>query len=118
MFKQTLSAMGLGYYQGSSELPKDGQAGRWSLEVRIDPGAKKPDRVFKFAVEEFLPERMKLILSAKDGPVLADESWPLDINGAYLHGAKADGNRLKVAAIWKKADLLPQVAKIPFWECR
>jgi alpha-2-macroglobulin len=114
VFRQTLTAIKLGYYQGSTQLPGEGQTGRWSLEVWVDPAAKKPDRVFKFSVEEFLPERMKLTLTAPKSPALADEKWPLLVAGSYLHGASADGNRLKVAASWKKADLLPEWPKFHF----
>lgn len=102
--RMTVPPMGLGYYQGDTLLPSDAMTGRWFLELRVDPGSKKPDRVIRFHVEEFLPERMKLELTAPQQPAQGDEPWMLEVLGAYLHGAPADGNRLKVVAHWKKED--------------
>ncbi|MBF0455122.1 MAG: alpha-2-macroglobulin family protein [Magnetococcales bacterium] len=106
--RQTLPSAELGYHQGEILLPDDAQTGRWSLEVRVDPGQKRPDQLFKFQVEEFLPERMKLVLPKPTGPLLPEEPWSLEVTGSYLHGAKAAGNRLKVVANWKKTKQLPQ----------
>ena len=41
-------------------LPADAATGFWTLELRTDPADKVPGTVFRFGVEEFLPERMKL----------------------------------------------------------
>ena len=83
-----------GYVEHAIELPPDAQTGSWLLELRVDPSARNADASWKFQVEEFLPERMKLLLTSTQ-PVLApDEPLTVDVRGDYLYGAPAAGNRL------------------------
>jgi uncharacterized protein YfaS (alpha-2-macroglobulin family) len=83
-----------GYVRHAIELPADAQTGTWLLELRVDPAARKADAVWAFHVEEFLPERMKLLLTAPDGAIPAGQSLHVDVQGDYLYGAPAAGNRL------------------------
>lgn len=85
-----------GYYQHKYQLPDDAMTGIWRLRVDLTPGKRK-QKVFaqyRFQVEEFLPERMKLSLSTADTPLSAGEAWPITVQGDYLYGAPAAGNRL------------------------
>ncbi len=84
----------LGYYFYRFNTRRNAQTGKWQLEVRTDPGKSAPTSVYRFRVEEFLPERMKLELTtAKDFLSLSD-MFIVQINGAYLYGAPAAGNRI------------------------
>ncbi|HTK02433.1 MAG TPA: alpha-2-macroglobulin [Bordetella sp.] len=83
-----------GYIQHAVELPADAQTGTWLLELRVDPAARNADATWAFHVEEFLPERMKLTLTAPEGVLPAGESLHVDVQGDYLYGAPAAGNRL------------------------
>lgn len=83
-----------GYVQHAIELPPDAQTGTWLLEVRVDPAARNADATWPFHVEEFLPERMKLMLTAPEGVLSAGESLRVNVQGDYLYGAPAAGNRL------------------------
>jgi uncharacterized protein YfaS (alpha-2-macroglobulin family) len=83
-----------GYVGHAVELPADAQTGTWLLELRVDPAARKADAVWSFHVEEFLPERMKLALTAPDGVLPSGASLHVDVQGDYLYGAPAAGNRL------------------------
>ncbi|MCL2178504.1 MAG: alpha-2-macroglobulin family protein [Proteobacteria bacterium] len=83
-----------GYYQQKIDLPMDAPTGRWSLELRNDPAEKQAGTVYKFSVEEFMPERMKLELQAEQQSLAQDESLQISVNGAYLYGAPASGNRV------------------------
>ncbi|OZI74471.1 alpha-2-macroglobulin family protein [Bordetella genomosp. 12] len=97
------------YLEQVVSLPLDAQTGTWMLELRVDPSARLPDASWKFQVEEFLPERMKLALDT-DQPVLAPgEPWTVDLQGDYLYGAPAAGNRV-LASFQVKRDrvALPQ----------
>ena len=87
----------LGYYYRSFRLPQDSPTGNWSLEVRTNPADKNPACVFYFQVEEFLPERMKLSLETDQPLILPDEHFNIRINGDYLYGAPASGNRLNIS---------------------
>ncbi|MFZ6655098.1 MG2 domain-containing protein [Undibacterium sp. TJN19] len=83
-----------GYLVKQLELPADAPTGFWTLELRADPADKVPGTVFRFGVEEFLPERMKLDLSSKQATLAADSDYSVDVVGNYLYGAPAAGNRL------------------------
>lgn len=83
-----------GYFRQSLAIPADAQTGAWTLELRADPGARRPDAVMRFKVEEFLPERMKLALDSADGVLTEGASFDVTVQGDYLFGAPAAGNRL------------------------
>ncbi|WP_111825525.1 MG2 domain-containing protein [Achromobacter sp. HZ01] len=83
-----------GYVERSVELPQDAQTGTWLLELRVDPASRAPDASWKFQVEEFLPERMKMTLTSKQEVLRPEESLTVDVQGDYLYGAPAAGNRL------------------------
>ncbi|WP_043457938.1 alpha-2-macroglobulin family protein [Azohydromonas australica] len=87
-----------GYARHAVALPPDAQTGTWQLELRADPGAKRADAVWKFQVEEFLPERMKLELQTARAVLLPGDDFEVTVRGDYLFGSPAAGNRLLVAA--------------------
>ncbi|MBZ4170917.1 hypothetical protein JYG45_23760, partial [Escherichia fergusonii] len=64
---------------------------------------------WSFKVEEFLPERMKLELKT-DKPVLApSDAYTVEVQGDYLFGAPAAGNRLLVSrAVERERQALPR----------
>ena len=82
-----------GYIERSIDLPLDAQTGTWMLELRVDPASRMPDASWKFQVEEFLPERMKMALTSDQDVLSAGEDLTVDVQGDYLHGAPAAGNR-------------------------
>ncbi len=84
----------LGYYQYQWQIPATAVVGNWSLEVT---GPLKTPISYRFKVEEFLPERMKLSFNhANKSPVVVNATKPLKVPvlGEYLYGAPAAGNRL------------------------
>ncbi|MFZ6801713.1 alpha-2-macroglobulin family protein [Undibacterium sp. Di24W] len=83
-----------GYLQNKIDLPPDAATGKWSLEFRADPSAKRPDSIYIFQVEEFLPERMKLSLKSDSTPLADTTNFSVAVQGDYLYGAPAAGNRL------------------------
>ena len=87
-------ATGTAYYQQTLNLPANAPTGRWLLEARVDPAAKRPDTAWSFQVEEFLPERMKLDLKADTAVLKGGAAMDVAVEGNYLYGAPASGNRL------------------------
>lgn len=83
-----------GYYRRAIELPTDAPTGAWVLELRADPADKLPTNSYRFNVEEFLPERMKLELTPSHPSLDAKQPFALAVQGSYLYGAPAAGNRL------------------------
>ncbi|MET3108382.1 uncharacterized protein YfaS (alpha-2-macroglobulin family) [Oxalobacteraceae bacterium GrIS 2.11] len=101
-----------GYFQQRIEIPVDAPTGAWTVQLRSDPADHSANTTYRFSVEEFLPERMKLELSA-DAPLLHQNSeFRIAVNGSYLYGAPAAGNRLLGAVEYTRsknplADKLP-----------
>jgi uncharacterized protein YfaS (alpha-2-macroglobulin family) len=91
-----------GYYQRSIELPADAATGFWTLELRADPADKLATTSFRFGVEEFLPERMKLDLSSKQATVSPEDKLAIAVKGSYLYGAPAAGNELLGVAVFER----------------
>jgi alpha-2-macroglobulin len=83
-----------GYLQQQIALPADAATGKWTLEFRADPAAKRADTLYGFQVEEFLPERLKLALNSDAAPLSSHQGFSIAVQGDYLYGAAAAGNRL------------------------
>jgi len=83
-----------GFLSYSWQAPSDAPLGRWELSIS---GALKQPVVYPFNVEQFLPERMKLTLNPDSSERLvlgADDRLKLPLQGDYLYGAPASGNRV------------------------
>ncbi|MCK7594647.1 alpha-2-macroglobulin family protein [Pseudomarimonas salicorniae] len=93
----------LGSFRLEYPIAEDAPTGRWQLAVFADPKGERSLGRFDFRVEEFLPERLKLALDAPEAPLAAGEALPLSVQGDYLYGAPAAGNRLSVDLIYRPA---------------
>ncbi|MPS77013.1 MAG: alpha-2-macroglobulin family protein [Achromobacter sp.] len=102
----------VGYVERAIDLPLDAQTGSWLLELRVDPASRAPDASWKFQVEEFLPERMKMTLTSEQEVLEPDEELTVDVQGDYLYGAPAAGNRL-LSTFQVKRDRFAQAQKWP-----
>lgn len=88
------------FYTHTFSLPRNTLTGEWSYEVTLG----NSDRFnYSLNIEDFLPERMKLALSTDNSAVLASETPLLSIQGDYLYGAPAAGNRAEVALSIRQA---------------
>jgi uncharacterized protein YfaS (alpha-2-macroglobulin family) len=104
-----------GYFQQRIEIPLDAPTGAWTVELRSDPADRTAGSIFRFSVEEFLPERMKLEL-ASDATVLHQgNDLTIAVNGSYLYGAPAAGNRLLGAVEYTRAKN-PLTDKLPGYQ--
>lgn len=95
MVRETLDAQAAGYYSYSLRTSSDWKAGRYTVEVRLDPSSPEPISQYQFQLEEFVPERMDLTLSGLSPFVIAGEKNQVELTGRYLFGAPAAGNVLK-----------------------
>lgn len=82
-----------GYYRLEREIPADAPTGRWQVEFRTDPGSREAVQGMTLRIEEFLPERMKLELDSAEPRLAPGRPLRLRVEGAYLYGAPAAGNR-------------------------
>ena len=101
--EQRLSANVLGYYASRWQLPKDAPTGTWSVTAQL---AGQAATSYALQVEEFLPERMQLILDAPEY-LANDAPYLVSVTGKYLYGAPASSNILQ-------AELVTKLAAHPF----
>lgn len=84
----------LGYHAWSHALPADAPTGRWTLEARTVPDdTAAPVARMTLRIEEFLPERLKLVLDSRKAALATGDALPLAVDADYLYGAPAAGNR-------------------------
>lgn len=101
--EQRLRANALGYYESHWQLPKGAATGRWSVAAYL---SGKFYNSYALQVEDFLPERMELSLSAADYVNIKD-AFSVAVEGKYLYGAPAADNILQ-------AEILTTTAAHPF----
>jgi len=80
-----------GLYQYQLQLAGEAPTGRWQLV--FDLGDGKP-QLYEFLVEDFLPERLALELKGSDTALSPADNPVIHVNGRYLYGAPASGNRV------------------------
>ncbi|MEM8877524.1 MAG: alpha-2-macroglobulin family protein [Pseudomonadota bacterium] len=69
-------------------LPENAMQGAWRIAVHVDTDAPALAEM-RVLVEDFLPERLALDLTADDGPVDSDAAFEITANGRFLYGAPA-----------------------------
>ena len=80
-----------GLFQYALELADEAPTGRWQLLFDLGDGVPQ---LYEFSVEDFLPERLALDLEGQDAPFAPADNARFTVNGRYLYGAPAAGNRL------------------------
>ncbi len=78
-------------FQYQLQLATEAPTGRWQLLLDLGGGRQQ---VYEFLVEDFLPERLALELKGSKTPLSPEETARIQVNGRYLYGAPAAGNRL------------------------
>lgn len=81
-----------GLYQYQYAIPEGGPTGEWKVSFNLGDNQL---RYYPFHVEDFLPERMALDLANNKKPLPIDSAVTFAVNGRYLYGAPAAGNRLQ-----------------------
>jgi len=93
---RTLTAKESGFYQTDFTTDHDGKTGIWKVELRTDPSLDTPNGSLTLHIEEFMPERMELILKPEHTKLTARDTLQFDIASRYLFGAPAAGNEAKI----------------------
>ncbi len=81
-----------GLYRFNWTLDSGVPTGMW--HIRANTGDNQ-SRVWDFHVEDFMPERMALNLSASKTPITPTDNVTFSVVGYYLYGAPANGNALQ-----------------------
>lgn len=87
-----------GFYQTEFKMPIDAKTGVWRIEARTDQTSILPLGELKLYIEEFMPERMELILTGEDRIFQYDEGFDLTVDSRYLFGAPAAMNPYTINA--------------------
>jgi len=82
-----------GLYQYALPISADSPTGRWQLLFHLG-NSTSVHPTYDLMIEDFLPERMALELSASKEPLTPKDSVHIEVNGRYLYGAPAAGNLL------------------------
>ncbi|WP_330960235.1 alpha-2-macroglobulin family protein [Photobacterium sp. 53610] len=107
ILKEQLEPQASGYYFRQLETELNWKTGRYRVEVRLDPTAKAPISELAFQLEEFVPERMDLTFDSPAEFVFAGQTNDVNLNGRYLFGSPAAGNRLKAAVTYQPVQTIP-----------
>ena len=78
----------LGGYHAQLPLALNARTGSWTVKAYTDPKGEPIGQV-SFQVEDFVPQRLKLELSATAPVLKPGEPATVDINGRFLYGAPA-----------------------------
>lgn len=90
-----------GFYQTDIKMPIDAKTGVWKIEARTDATSELPLGSLKLYIEEFMPERMELIVTGEARPYQYDEMLDLTIHSRYLFGAPAALNDYNIQSEFK-----------------
>ena len=91
--RTVLADQGAGGRAYSMRLGSGVPRGTWTAKLHVDPAAP-PVRQLRFLVEDFVPERVALDLTAPEGLLHRKQPVMLDVAARYLYGAP--GARLPV----------------------
>lgn len=84
----TLRTSNAGGYTVSIAIPKSAPTGSWRLAAHVDPKGQ-PVGSASFKVEDFVPERLEMTLSADPKIVAPQKPVKIAIVGKFLYGAPA-----------------------------
>ncbi len=86
--RETLPDQGNGGHSWTIALPETAMTGSWRLAAHVDP--KAPALFEKsFLVEDYVPERLEMKLSATQPVIAASTPGAIAVAGRYLYGAPA-----------------------------
>lgn len=88
MERRTLSDQGAGSYAYDYELSPSARSGTWTLQAFVDPEGDPVGEV-QFQVEDFVPVRIRLELTADQDAVRPGDATTVDVSAQYLYGAPA-----------------------------
>ncbi|WP_437887471.1 alpha-2-macroglobulin family protein [Phytobacter sp. V91] len=81
-----------GLYRFNWALDASAQTGTWAIRANTGDNLL---RRWSFQVEDFMPERMGLNITAQQVPLSLADNINFEVTGYYLYGAPADGNSLQ-----------------------
>jgi uncharacterized protein YfaS (alpha-2-macroglobulin family) len=71
-------------------IDRSAPRGVWRAVLEVD-GQKAPAGEVSFSVEDFVPQRLKVDVTASEAPMRANEQRPIEIDAQFLYGAAGAG---------------------------
>ncbi|MCB1807487.1 MAG: alpha-2-macroglobulin family protein, partial [Candidatus Competibacteraceae bacterium] len=90
-----------GAYHTQLLIPANAYTGSWQARVYADPAAE-PIGVLEFLVEDFVPQQLKLALSADRKLLRPDQTATITLQGDYLYGAPAANLRTDAEVVLRE----------------
>lgn len=84
-------------------LPVNARMGMWNVYAYVDPSGGAVGTA-SFRVEEYVPPRIAVELTAKDEAFVQGKSYNLPLKSDYLYGAPASGLKISAEAVLLKDD--------------
>jgi hypothetical protein len=97
-----LSALGSGGLDLTTELIYP--TGKYQVQLEV-PGSKRPIGAYTFNLEDFVPNRIKAAIQAKDDRWVAGRSYPITVNAQHLFGAPASGRKTSLEVLLERQAL-------------
>ncbi len=89
LFKKRVSSTELSETMGvlnwAYEIPRSAPRGNWSLTIKAD-GSETREKV-SFAVEDFVPQKLKVTIKSSEAPIRPGEIRDLTVDAQFLYGA-------------------------------
>lgn len=86
----TTTPQGAGAHAWSLTLPPSAARGAWSVTAHLT-GQEAPLGKVGFDVQDFVPQRLKVLASSPAAVLTPGQEVTVDIDGAFLYGAPASG---------------------------
>ncbi len=92
--RETLATNAAGYLTLDVDFPAFAATGRYETRLEV---ARKQIGQYRFQVEEFVPERMKVTVSSARSEYLLGENMEVGVAARYLFGGVPAGHRVEVS---------------------
>lgn len=83
-----------GFYQYQLPLAASAPTGNWRFVFELDASGKHQLQ-HEIQVEDFMPERMALVLKGKESPLAPTEDLLIQVEGNFLYGAPATDSQVQ-----------------------
>ena len=103
--KVTLKPNAAGVLALDEAFPAFADTGHWRVELLV---ADKPLASYDLAVEEFVPERMKVTATPKHAEALVDSKVAIDVSAQYLFGGSALDSGVELDCSIEPARFVPK----------
>lgn len=84
-----------GFYQYRLPLADSAPTGRWQFVFDLDGSQGQQQVRHDVQVEDFMPERMALELTAAETPLAPQDALDIGVTGRFLYGAPAAGSEVQ-----------------------